>query len=137
VVNPGQGYSALAIASHLRPSMLALVGRDLLALRQTHANLVAAGFGGRVELHHQPGDVAIPGPPAGLIAGVVDEDEGTTAVAATVAAAGDALAPGGRLLLAGSSTAITRIEKHVRARRTLVVEERTRRRGASLLVLRR
>ena len=136
--NPGQGYAPAYLAKHATPSLIDLVDRDLLSLRHTRGNLLSGGYVGRVELWHQTGLAGLgEAAPASLIAGVLREDEGPAAVLATVDAAADQLAPGGLLLLGAGSTAATRVEKHLRSRRDLRVRERKRKRGSSMLVVRR
>jgi 16S rRNA (guanine1207-N2)-methyltransferase len=133
MLNPGQGHVALAAAALFAPRELLLVDRDLLALRCTSRNLAAHGYASAAV--HVAGFDA-PGA-FDLIAGVLREDEGAAAVAATVVRAAQSLAPEGLLALAGSSTAITRVESLVRARKLLRVVERDRTRGRSALLLTR
>jgi 16S rRNA G1207 methylase RsmC len=134
--NPGQGYGAVAVAA-LRPARIELAGRDLLALRATARNLEAAGYeAASVALSHVAGFP--PGAePAALICGALREAEGQNAIAATIEVAASSLAPDGALVVAGSSTGVTRVERMVRVRRLLRVERREKRRGASAIVLRR
>jgi hypothetical protein len=135
VFNPGQGYAAVAIAKLLAPRAVDLVDRDLLGLRQTRLNLDENGYRGRINLHHQAGLAG--DRDAGLIAGVLREEEGPAAVLGTIDAAIGRLAPGGVLLTASTSTAATRIEKHLRSTGVARVHRRKRRHGVSVLQIRR
>lgn len=135
--NPGQGHLPVALWKTLWPSTIDLVDRDLLALRCARRNLALNGCPGeRVSLSHQ---VGIPPEPRGqsdLVAGVLREYEGPEAVAAAIAGAAGRLAAGGVIVTAGSSTAVSRLVAHLRSRKMLRVEERKKRGGNSLLVLR-
>ena len=70
-----------------------------------------------------------------LIVGEMRDDEGPDAAAMQFRQAVDRLAPGGRMIVAASSTTITRLIKVCRAERLGTVKERKRRRGSSVLVV--
>jgi 16S rRNA (guanine1207-N2)-methyltransferase len=136
--NPGQGHAAVALWKWLEPRQISLVDRDLLALRYARLNLLRNGCPeDRVALLHQVG-VRLPQPESvDLTLGVLREDEGQEAVVLTVRQAAEQLAPGGRALVAGSSTAITRLATFLDAVPLVEVVDRKRRAGHSLLVLRK
>jgi 16S rRNA (guanine1207-N2)-methyltransferase len=136
--NPAQGFIPVAAQRLLRPSALGLVDRDLLALRVTRRNLLLNGRAAEsVTIAHQV-DLTPPGAePVDLVAGLVRDEDGPAVHALLVEQASALLAPGGVMVTAGSSTAITRLDASVRARRLLWIEERQRRKGRSLLVMRR
>ncbi len=136
--NPGQGYVPLALWSAREPDEMVLIDRDLLALRQSRRNLVRNGCPPeRIVIAHQTGMASESGDSAELIAGVLREDEGPSAIVATVEQASELLAPGGTILVSGSSTAVSRLAGKLRARKHIRIEDRSRRRGYSLLALRR
>lgn len=136
--NPGQGIVALAAWRLLRPAALIVVDRDLLALRVTRANLIRNGCAAAaVTLAHQTGAHLSGDNPAALVAGILRDEEGPAAQALLVEQAAAHLATGGTAVVAGSSTAITRLEATVRARRWLRIEARQRRNGRSVLVMQR
>lgn len=135
--NPVQGHAAVAVWQTLGPGTIDLIDRDLLALRYARLNLALNGCPGeRVNLAHQVGIPHEPGGRADLMAGVLREYEGPAAVAAAVEGGAARLAPGGALVVAGGSTAVARLVAHLRTRKTLRVEERRKRAGHGLLVLR-
>ncbi len=136
--NPGQGHAAVALWTWLEPGRISLVDRDLLALRYATLNLLRNGCEeDRVELFHQVG-LALPDlEPIDLTMGVLREDEGQDAVVLAVRQAAEQSASGGRALLAGGSTGITRVATSLEAEPLFEVVERRRRSGHSLLVLRK
>jgi len=136
--NPGQGHAAVALWRWLEPRHLLLVDRDLLALRYARLNLVRNGCPeDRLALLHQAG-IALPHPePVDLTAGVLREDEGQAAAILTLRQAAAQLAPGGTALIAGGSTAITRLATFLDAEPLFEVVDRKRRTGHSLLSLRK
>jgi methylase of polypeptide subunit release factors len=136
VVNPGQGYVALAIAAAMQPRTIDLVDRDLLALRYARRNLIANGFpAGDILLMHQVGLAELPSRPAGLIAGVLREDEGQAALNQTLGRMAASLAPRGTIAIASSSTTISRLVTVLQAQKQLTIERRRRRGGNSVLIL--
>jgi 16S rRNA G1207 methylase RsmC len=124
IVNP-----APDVVSALDARRVQLIGRDLLWLRTsaesargeaTIAHVASVAEGGATEL---------------IVASLI-EDEGRAAHEEQMAGLAGRLAPGGAMIVAGASTAITRVESFVRARKLLRVEGRRRKRGESILVLR-
>ncbi len=137
VFNPGQGHVPVAVWKLDRPQILALVGRDLLALRASERNLLENGVPATtLSLFHQP-EFDVDSGLYDLIVGVLPEEEGREALAFHLEEAAAQLAEGGQVLLAGTSTPITRLEKEVRSRKLLRVLDRRKQRGRSLLVLER
>ncbi len=136
-LNPGQGYGVVVLWHLVHPEQIALVDRDLLALRASRRNLLRNGCPeGQVLLFHQIG-AALPGKETfDLVAGLLREAEGPAALLETVRQAAAQLAPGGRLVLVAGSTAITRLLRGLQGEHSLQVEQRERRRGQSLLLLR-
>jgi 16S rRNA (guanine1207-N2)-methyltransferase len=136
VFNPGQGHVPVAVWTVLAPGHIALVDRDLLSLRYSENNLVLNGCpADRVTLSHQVGLLAKGPEQADLIVGILREDEGPAGVALTMRQAARQLSPEGTVLVAGSSTAVTRLERVVRAEKLLTIRRRKRTRGTSLLVM--
>lgn len=137
VFNPGQGHTAAALSRQLSPQHLTLVDRDLLSLRASQRNLQASGYPGeQITLLHQPGLPAQESlPPADLILGVLRDGEGPQANLALVARASHLLSPQGEVVVAGASTTITRLEKHLKREKLLVVIQRKRNRAKRLLIL--
>lgn len=132
--NVSQGYVPVAVSASGITRNPELVDRDLLALRTASRNLTANGLRApSTQSHHQvawtpPGDMAY-----GLIAGTLRGDEPRRAVEIGVAGIADRLSPGGRAVIAGASTAITRMAKSLDGRRDVQVVDRQRYRGASVV----
>lgn len=137
VFNPGQGHGAVFLWRGAGPAALDLAGRDLLALEYARLNLLSNGCPAeRIALEHQAGLAGEGGARFDLIAGVLPEHEGQAALRASIDRAAARLAPGGALVVAGSSTAVSRLVAHVRTRKGLRVADRKKRGGNGLLVLR-
>ena len=135
VLNPGQGHVPVLLAKALTPGSIDMVDRDLLALRCSARNLILNDYeSSRVSTGHG----AITGGDRSrydLIVGEMRDDEGPDVATMQLRQAVDRLAPGGQMVLAASSTTITRLIKVCRAERLGTVKERKRRRGSSVLVV--
>lgn len=134
--NPGQGYGAVTIRETMRPRTIDLVDRDLLALRYSRRNLIDNGCASdAINLMHQVGLSTLPSRPANLVAGVLREDEGPEALTWMLNRVAEAIAPGATVVIASTSTTISRLVAVLQAQKQLVIESRKRRDGNSLLVL--
>jgi 16S rRNA (guanine1207-N2)-methyltransferase len=134
--NPGQGHFAVGLWAMMHPQRIDLIDRDLLALRYTQVNLELNQCpAGVVRLCHQTGMAGTAWDRYGLIAGVLREDEGTEAVEFTVRQAAERLSPEGVMMLAGGSTAVTRLAAAIQKHHLLRIPARDRYRGNGLLVL--
>jgi 16S rRNA (guanine1207-N2)-methyltransferase len=136
VLNPGQGHTPVAVWKLLHPRTVTLVDRDLLALRYARLNLIANGCPPEhISLSHQVGTGAVSVEKADLITGVLREEEGKDATFLTLDGAAVQTCPGGTVILAAGSTAITRLADYVMSQKTLRIKSRERWRGYSLLAL--
>ena len=134
VSNVGQGYLAAYLRSAQPEAHMILVDRDALALRTAHRALLALGAPeDRVETRviGAWSETSAADANADLIVGVLHEGGGAPAVGAEYAGLVAALAPGGRAVLAGSSTAITRLLAHTLSPGCKA--SRTKHRGTSFL----
>jgi len=131
--NPGIGHIPVVLWNTKAPAHVSLVDRDLLSLRYSRRNLILNGCpaGGIAVIHAHT--VSAAPHSVDLALGVLRESEGTEAVAYTFRQMADSLAPPGVLLLAGSSTAVTRLVERELRLTQLKVRERERYRGFSLL----
>ena len=133
VVGTGIGHGALALREAIRPDSLHLFDRDLLALRVTTANLADAGFPrAALTVHHSP---LADAPPQSLdvCLAVFTTPVPQKAFDAVVATSATALRPAGRLIVAGTSTAVTRtLEKIQRGPLPLVAVGRSREKSHSV-----
>jgi len=136
VLNPGQGHIAVALWKLIRPENMALVDRDLLALRYSRLNLLLNECpAGLVGILHQTGILSQNKEKTDLFIGVLREEEGRNAALLTLDQAAGQLSGSGMILLSASSTAITRLTTHVESQRLLRIRTRERWKGNSLLVL--
>lgn len=136
VFNPGQGHVALALWRLLHPRTISLVDRDLLALRYSRLNLVANGCPPEnIFIRHQAGIGLDAAETPDLFLGVLREAEGRDAITQDLDHMAARLRPGGLIVLAAGSTAVTRLVSYAASRPDLRVRARERRRGFSLLVL--
>lgn len=109
VLNPGQGHVPVAIALQSKPRKIVLVGRDLLALQTSLANLSRNDFStDRVRLHHDAG-FDVRGGPFDLVVAALPDKLSTGIIAETVSSLAAHVAGGGSLILGGRSTAVTRV----------------------------
>ena len=135
VLNPGQGHVPVLLAKTLIPGSIDMVDRDLLALRCSARNLTLNDYdSSRVSTGHgeiTDGDRS----QYDLIVADIRDDEGPDVATVQLRQAVDRLAPGGQMVVAASSTTITRLVKVCRAERLGTVKERKRRRGSSVLVV--
>lgn len=132
VIGTGVGHGALALREATRPDALHLFDRDLLALRVSAANLADAGFPrAALTLHHTP-LVEAAAASLDLCLAVFTTPVPQKVVDAVVASCATALRPAGRLIVAGTSTAVTRtLEKIHRGPLPLVAVGRSREKSHS------
>ena len=135
--NPGQGHVAVALWKLIRPKNIALVDRDLLALRYSNLNLVLNECPPeRVSTSHQVGIESQNTEKVDLFVGVLREEEGKNATFLILKQAAEQLSAKGMIVVSAGSTAITRLVTHVESER-LRIRTRERWKGYSLLVLER
>jgi 16S rRNA (guanine1207-N2)-methyltransferase len=139
VHNPGQGHVPALLWALRAPAELHLVDRDLLALRYARNNLVRNGCPPeRIVIRHQVGLAGASLADASLVVALLREKEPSEAAAALVRQAVAVLPPGDRLVVAASSTAVTRcLDRLGPAGARVAVRDRTRRKGFSAVVLER
>jgi 16S rRNA (guanine1207-N2)-methyltransferase len=139
VHNPGQGHVPALLWALREPAELHLVDRDLLALRYSRNNLVRNGCPPeRIIIRHQIRLAGASLAGASLVVALLREKEPPEAAAALVRQAVAELPPGGRLVVAASSTAVTRcLDRLGPAGARVAVRDRTRRKGFSAVVLER
>jgi 16S rRNA (guanine1207-N2)-methyltransferase len=135
VFNPGQGHVAVALWKFIHLENIELIDRDLLALRYSRLNLIGNGCPPeKIVISHQVGLATKDNEKADLITGVF-RDEGQPAVFLTIRQAMERLSTGGTIIVAGGSTAVTRLADYVEKEGRLRIKARERRRGYSLLTL--
>ena len=134
-MNPGQGHVPALLSKVFMPSSIALVDRDLLALRCSARGLSMNGYDpARISNHHADnleGDETR----YDLIVAEMRDDEGPEAIASLLRQAANRLARGGLMVVTAGSAAITRLTKICRAERLGTVGARNRRQGNSVLVV--
>jgi SAM-dependent methyltransferase len=136
VFNPGQGHLPVLAWKHLEPERVSLAGRDLLALRYSRANTIASGCPAeRLQLLHEvrvePGEME----DVDLAVAVLRERQPAAVSEFEIRALAAGLRPRGRLLVGGTSTAVTRLESAFARDRVLRIVGRKRNKGHSVLEL--
>jgi len=138
VFNPGQGHVPVALWKLLHPRNIALVDRDLLALRYSRLNLALNDCPVElISISHQVGIDANSEEKVDLFIGVLREEEGKDATFFMLDQATAQLSSNGMIILSAGSTAVTRLVAHVASQNLLRIKTRERWRGYSLLVLER
>lgn len=136
IFNPKQGIIPVALTRSATVRKIILVDRDLLSLRNSKRNLVINGYSSTSIFQlHQEGISQTDPNNADCIIGVLSEKEESIVHAMYVRQAAQQMASEGLLLLASSSTAITRIETLVKTEKLLDVVDRWRLRGKSIIIL--
>ncbi|MBN2002487.1 MAG: methyltransferase [Anaerolineae bacterium] len=134
--NPGQGHAPVAAWKLCAPEQITLVDRDLLSLEYARHNLVLNACPAEaIVTVHQAGMPAHMLTPAEVVLGVLREEEGTVSIASTVSQTKTQLAQDGLAFFAASSTAMSRLEKSLKAEKGLRIRKRTRGKGKSVLIL--
>ena len=137
VVNPGQGHVPVALWKLFGPEEIMLAGRDLLELRYSRKNLVASGMSDeRISIAHQVGALVDEAQPVDLMAVRLMGGDGPEVLDALIRDASSQVRPGGRVVVAGGSTAIARLVKLLGRDKTLRVEGRKRKKGSAVLTMR-
>jgi 16S rRNA G1207 methylase RsmC len=138
VFNPGQGHVPVALWKLIQPQTIALVDRDLLALRYSRFNLAVNDCPPeRITISHQVGIDFKSEEKVDLFTGVLREEEGKEATFFTIDKAAAQLSPNGMIVLSAGSTAVTRLVAYVESQGRLRIKTRERWRGNSLLALER
>jgi 16S rRNA (guanine1207-N2)-methyltransferase len=138
VFNPGQGHVAVALWKLIQPRNIALVDRDLLALRYSRLNLTLNECPPeRVGISHQVGIGSDSEEKTDLFVGVLREEEGKNATFLALDQAADRLSANGVIIVSAGSTAITRLVTYIESQDLLRIRTRERWRGYSLLALER
>ena len=136
VFNPGQGFIPVTLSRSTKVQEIVLVDRNLLALRVSRRNLEFNGYPAKkVFLFHQVGISQNHSGQTNCIIGILEEKEDPVVHKMFVQQAVSELAPKGLVILASSSTAITRVESFIRSEKLLNVLERRRNKGKSVIIL--
>jgi 16S rRNA (guanine1207-N2)-methyltransferase len=136
-MNPGQGHLPIAAWRLTGVDSFELVDRDLLALRTSQANLVRNGFPAEgITVMHDlaSGPMRSESVAANLYIDFIRPREPAAATRARLTEGAVRLASGGYLVVAGTSTAITRAVAALRKERRVVLAGRRRRSGYSAAV---
>lgn len=136
IFNPGQGHVPVALWKLFSPLRMTLVDRDLLSLRAAERNLLANGCPRqKFTLLHKPGLPAGEASIYDLILGALHDSEGPAAHYIVIEQAAALLVLQGEVLVSGSSTTITRLEKSIKEAKLLTVKQRRRNRAKRMLWL--
>jgi 16S rRNA G1207 methylase RsmC len=134
VFNPGQGHLPVLIGRAFSPDRITLAGRDLLSLTNAGANLAGNGYPAeRVLLRHQttvlPADVE----GVDLLVAALRDGQPNAITEHELGSALAVLRPPARVIVGGSSTAVTRLESRLGGIGPLRIIARKRNRGHSVL----
>ena len=134
VFSPGQGHLAVAAALRWNPRHITLVSRDLLAIQASERNLRENNYPGSVAAVHSA-DLASVDSRFDLVCGFLEEKVPQVVQEAVFDQASNALDAPGSLLVAGTSTAVTRLTNRSKAG-DLGLIHRSRKHGHSAALLR-
>lgn len=136
IFNTGQGFIPVALSQSNKVGEIVLIDRNLLALRASRRNLELNGYPTKkVFLFHQVGIYQNNSALTNCIIGILEEKDGPDVHKMLVQQAVSELAPKGSVILASSSTAISRVESFIRSEKLLYVFERRRNKGKSVIIL--
>ena len=134
VFNPGQGHLPVLIGRAFSPEGIALAGRDLLSLANAGANLAGNGYPAeRVLLRHQTAILPADMEGGDLLVAVLRDGQPNAITEHELGSALAMLRTPGRVILGGSSTAVTRLESRLGGIGPLRIIARKRNRGHSVL----
>jgi 16S rRNA G1207 methylase RsmC len=138
VFNPGQGHLPVLMGKASAPERIILAGRDLLALAYSRDNLALNGYpADRVRVLHQTAIRPVDLEGVDLVVATLEDGQPNAITEWELRAVLGGLRSPGRLIVGGSSTAVTRLESSVAGSgRPLRVIARKRNRGHSTLELR-
>ena len=138
VFNPDQGHTAVALWKIAQPHMIHLIDRDLLALRYSRRNLLLNNCPAeRISIVHGVGADFKCEEEFDLTIGILREEEGREATFQAVRQAAEKLSSQGMIIVAASSTAITRIVTDLASQDLLRITAREKRKGYGFLALER
>lgn len=136
IFNPGQGYIPVALTKLTEVREINLTDRDLQALRVSEVNLTSNGYpANRIRLSHQVGISGEKPVLADCIIGVLPEKDNPAVHVMFVRQATSQLVKGGTMILASSSTAITRLVAKIKSEKLLNIVDRQKSKGRSVMVL--
>ena len=136
IFNPGQGYIPVALTKLTQVREISLIDRDLQALKVSRVNLIDNGYpSNRIRLSHQVGISVERSLPADFISGILPEKDNPAVHAMLVRQSAARLAKEGMIILASSSTAITRVAAKINSEKFLNIVDRQKSKGRSVIIL--
>jgi hypothetical protein len=136
VFNPNQGLIPVLLTLTSRVNKLILCDRNLLALLISKRNLTLNMFSeNQITIKHQIDLSGSDKSDIDCIIGILEEKEDPVIHNLFLSQAIDQLSPTGTIILASSSTAITRVEKETRLFKSVKIFKRERYKGKSILIL--
>lgn len=134
VFNPGQGHLPVLLGKAFSPERITLAGRDLLALANARANLAGNGYPPeRVLLRHQAAVLPADVEGVDLVVAALRDGQPKAITEHELGSALAVLRAPGRVIVGGSSTAVTRLESSLGGIGPLRIIGRKRNRGYSVL----
>lgn len=136
IFNPGQGYVPVVLSLRIEINNLVLIGHDFQSLRVSKRNLINNSYPEKnIVLLHQIDLSQINQEPMDYIAGVLDGKDGLAIHSVYIEQVASYLSAKGQIAISSTSTAITRIEKFIRAKKNLEILERKRLKSRSFISL--
>lgn len=135
VFRPGVGHLPLAVRSRWPDATLTLIDRDALAVR---ASCRALGDGGRVKAIVAADFAGVEtGDPAGLAIAMIPDQMRPPVMSRLLGDLAARIAPGGRLLVGGDSTEVSRFVALAKKRPDVRLRDQRKRRGVSVAIIER
>jgi len=136
ILNPGVGHIPVAVWKLFHPGQISMVDRDMLSLRYSRKNLILNECPeNNIFSSHQVGiqNKSIRG--VDLLLYLLREEEGPAVVLSNVIQSQELISDNGLIILAGTSTAITRLISRIPKSFGMRVKKRTKARGYSAVLL--
>jgi 16S rRNA G1207 methylase RsmC len=136
ILNPGVGHMPVAVWRLFHPEQISMVDRDMLSLRYSKKNLILNECPeNNIFTSHQVGiqNKSIRG--VDLLLFLLKEEESPGVVLNNVIQSQELISGDGLIMLAGTSTAITRLIARIPKSTRIRVKKRTKARGYSIVLL--
>lgn len=136
ILNPGVGHVPVAVWRLLHPEQISMADRDMLSLRYSRKNLILNECPDpNVFISHQVGMQNQSIRKADLLLGLLREEEGSGVVLSNMIQSIEMISDNGSMILAGTSTAITRLISKIPKSTGIRIKKRTKARGYSVVLL--
>ncbi len=136
ILNPGVGHVPVAVWRFFHPELISMADRDMLSLRYSRKNLILNECPEpNIFTSHQVGIQNKSVRAVDLLLYLLREEEGPGVVLNNVIQSQEVISDDGLIMLAGTSTAITRLISRIPKSLGIRVKKRTKARGYSVVSL--